>query len=160
LPKRNPIPFTPTQVRAIRSGLCPGVTLVVGPPGTGKSDVAVQIASTLYRTRPAERILLVTHSNQALNDLFQKIAGRDVDGRHLLRLGRGERDLDSDEDFSKWGRVDEALRRRALILSQMGRLAVTLGLGIPSASASSSASGPQKVDIPQYTCETAEYFRL
>jgi len=89
---------------------------VVGPPGTGKSDVAVQIVSTLYRTRPQERILLVTHSNQALNDLFQKIAGRDVDGRHLLRLGRGERDLDSDEDFSKWGRVDEALRRRHILL--------------------------------------------
>lgn len=27
--------FTPTQVEAIRSGMQPGLTLVVGPPGTG-----------------------------------------------------------------------------------------------------------------------------
>lgn len=32
----NPIRFTPLQVESIRSGLSPGLTLVVGPPGTGK----------------------------------------------------------------------------------------------------------------------------
>jgi KaiC/GvpD/RAD55 family RecA-like ATPase len=31
------------QVEAIRSGLNPGLTMVVGPPGTGKTDVAVQV---------------------------------------------------------------------------------------------------------------------
>ena len=31
----NPVPFTPVQVNAIRSGLSPGLTMVVGPPGTG-----------------------------------------------------------------------------------------------------------------------------
>lgn len=31
----NPVRFTPPQVEAIRSGLSPGLTLVVGPPGTG-----------------------------------------------------------------------------------------------------------------------------
>jgi hypothetical protein len=36
---------------------------------------------------PGQRILLVTHSNAALNDLFEKILARDVDPRHLLRLG-------------------------------------------------------------------------
>lgn len=32
-PKKNSIRFTPTQVEAIRSGMQPGMTLVVGPPG-------------------------------------------------------------------------------------------------------------------------------
>jgi intron-binding protein aquarius len=32
-PRKNAIRFTPTQVEAIRSGMQPGVTLVVGPPG-------------------------------------------------------------------------------------------------------------------------------
>ena len=32
-PKKNNIPFTPTQVEAIRSGINPGLTLIVGPPG-------------------------------------------------------------------------------------------------------------------------------
>ena len=31
----NPVRFTPRQVEAIRSGLSPGLTLIVGPPGTG-----------------------------------------------------------------------------------------------------------------------------
>lgn len=32
----NSIRFTPLQVEAVRSGLSPGMTVVVGPPGTGK----------------------------------------------------------------------------------------------------------------------------
>lgn len=51
---RNAIPFTPTQVEAIRSGMQPGLTLVVGPPGTGKTDVAVQIISNLYHNFPEQ----------------------------------------------------------------------------------------------------------
>ena len=66
---RNAVPFTPTQVEAILSGMEAGLTLVVGPPGTGKTDVAVQIISNLYHNYPDQRTLLVTHSNQALNQV-------------------------------------------------------------------------------------------
>ena len=38
--------------------------MVVGPPGTGKTDVAVQIISNLYHNYPEQRTLIVTHSNQ------------------------------------------------------------------------------------------------
>lgn len=41
-PRENAIRFTPVQVEAIRSGVNPGLTMVVGPPGTGKTDTAVQ----------------------------------------------------------------------------------------------------------------------
>lgn len=41
-PRENFIRFTPVQVEAIRSGVNPGLTMVVGPPGTGKTDTAVQ----------------------------------------------------------------------------------------------------------------------
>ncbi|TMS21649.1 RNA helicase aquarius [Larimichthys crocea] len=51
-PKRNTIQFTPTQIEAIRAGMQPGLTMVVGPPGTGKTDVAVQIISNLYHNFP------------------------------------------------------------------------------------------------------------
>jgi intron-binding protein aquarius len=37
-PKQNAIRFTPTQNEAIRSGMQPGMTIVVGPPGSGKTD--------------------------------------------------------------------------------------------------------------------------
>ena len=92
------------------------------------------------------QILLVTHSNAALNDLFEKILQRDVDPRHLLRLGSGERDLLEEatggETFSKQGRVEWSLARRAALLAQVSRLAVSLGV-------------PGDVG---YTCETAAYF--
>ncbi|KAL5191651.1 Sucrose synthase 2 [Glycine soja] len=37
-PKQNSVRFTPTQVEAIISGIQPGLTMVVGPLGTGKTD--------------------------------------------------------------------------------------------------------------------------
>jgi intron-binding protein aquarius len=89
-PKLNTIRFTPAQVEAITSGTQPGLTVIVGPPGTGKTDVATQIINNIYHNFPNERTLLVAHSNQALNQLFQKIVALDIDERHLLRLGRGE----------------------------------------------------------------------
>lgn len=86
--RRNTIAFTPLQVEAIKSGMQPGLTIVVGPPGTGKTDVAVQIISNIYHNWPDQRTLIVTHSNQALNQLFEKIIALDVDERHLLRMGK------------------------------------------------------------------------
>ena len=67
------MPFTPTQVEAILSGMQHGLTLVVGPPGTGKTDVAVQIISNLYHNFPNQRTLIVTHSNQALNQVHREV---------------------------------------------------------------------------------------
>jgi superfamily II DNA or RNA helicase len=61
------------QIGAIMSGIQPGLTMVVGPPGTGKTDTAVQIMNVLYHNCPSQRTLIITHSNQALNDLFEKI---------------------------------------------------------------------------------------
>ena len=108
----NPVPFTPVQVEAIRSGLSIGLTTIVGPPGTGKTDVAVQIIACLYHSFPTQRTIVITHSNAALNDIFQKVMARgDVDERYLVRLGAGERDLETESthDFTKAGRVAYSL---------------------------------------------------
>lgn len=121
---RNQIPFTPTQVEAIRAGMQPGLTLVVGPPGTGKTDVAVQIISNLYHNFPTQRTLIVTHSNQALNQLFEKIMALDIDERHLLRLGHGEEALETEKDFSRYGRVNYVLAKRLDLLMEVQRLQV------------------------------------
>lgn len=69
--------------------------MVVGPPGTGKTDVAVQIISNIYHNFPDQRTLIVTHSNQALNQLFEKIMALDIDERHLLRLGHGKLNINN-----------------------------------------------------------------
>ncbi|RVE57414.1 hypothetical protein OJAV_G00216000 [Oryzias javanicus] len=143
-PKRNTIQFTPTQIEAIRAGMQPGLTMVVGPPGTGKTDVAVQIISNIYHNFPDQRTLIVTHSNQALNQLFEKIMALDIDERHLLRLGHGEEELETEKDFSRYGRVNYVLARRLELLKEVGRLQESLGV-------------PGDVS---YTCETAGHFYL
>ncbi|CBI31203.3 unnamed protein product, partial [Vitis vinifera] len=143
-PKQNSVRFTPTQIVAINSGIQPGLTMVVGPPGTGKTDTAVQILNVLYHNCPSQRTLIITHSNQALNDLFEKIMQRDVPARYLLRLGQGEQELATDLDFSRQGRVNAMLVRRLELLSEVERLARSLQL-------------PEDVG---YTCETAGYFWL
>eukprot|EP00058_Branchiostoma_floridae_P027957 XP_002613448.1 hypothetical protein BRAFLDRAFT_123925 [Branchiostoma floridae] len=143
-PKKNTVPFTSTQVEAIRAGMQPGLTMVVGPPGTGKTDVAVQIISNIYHNFPEQRTLIVTHSNQALNQLFEKIMALDIDERHLLRLGHGEEALETEKDFSRYGRVNFVLARRLELLKEVARLQESLG--VPG-------------DVA-YTCETAGHFYL
>ena len=125
--KLNNIRFTPAQVDAIISGTQPGLTVIVGPPGTGKTDVATQIINNIYHNFPNQRTLLIAHSNQALNQLFQKIVALDIDERHLLRLGHGEEELETESSFSKHGRVESILENRDRYLLEVDRLAANLG---------------------------------
>ncbi|KAH7354102.1 intron-binding protein aquarius [Plectosphaerella cucumerina] len=126
-PKTNSVRFTAAQVEAIASGSQPGLTVIVGPPGTGKTDVATQIISNIYHNFPKQKTLLIAHSNQALNQLFAKIVGLDIDERHLLRLGRGEEELYTDASFSKHGRVESFLENRDRYLLEVNRLAASIG---------------------------------
>ncbi|KFG49851.1 putative aquarius [Toxoplasma gondii p89] len=163
----NKIRFTPQQVRCLLSGLQPGLTMVVGPPGSGKTDTAAHLAYLLYHNFPSEKVLLVSHSNAALNDLFRKIKNLDVDETHLLRLGRGEQDLyaesreravgkigdldDEVEDFSfsKQGRVNMVLERRKQLLEKVEKLGRSLE--------EQDAPGLSVGDVG-FSCETALQF--
>lgn len=126
-PRLNTVRFTPAQTDAIMSGSQPGLTVVVGPPGTGKTDVATQIINNIYHNFPEQKTLLVAHSNQALNQLFAKITALDIDERHLLRLGHGEEELMTESNFSKHGRVESFLDNRDRYLLEVRKLAASLG---------------------------------
>ena len=79
----------------------------------------MQIIASLYHSFPTQRTVIVTHSNAALNDIFLKVMARgDISERYLVRLGAGERDLqtDSSHDFTKMGRVAYSLHRRGELL--------------------------------------------
>ncbi|WKY11101.1 hypothetical protein Q1695_003001 [Nippostrongylus brasiliensis] len=141
-PNRNQVKFTPAQVEAIKAGMQPGLTMVVGPPGTGKTDVAVQIIANIYHNWPNQRTLIVTHSNQALNQLFEKIIALDVDERHLLRMGHGEEGLETEKDFSRYGRVNHVLKERIRLLSEVERLQHAMNV----------------IGDVSYTCENAGHF--
>ena len=110
----------------------------------GKTDVVVQTVSLLYRNFPNQRILVVTHSNNALNQIFDKLVKLDVDERHMVRLGHGSSMLESNNDFTRNGRVNFMLERRKQLLSEVDRLA-------------------QVLKVPGdygYTCEIASNFFL
>lgn len=68
----------------------------------------------------------------------------DIDERHLLRLGHGEEALETEKDFSRYGRVNYVLAKRIDLLGQVQKLQESL-----------LVTG----DVA-YTCETAGYFYL
>ncbi len=91
------------------------------------------IAYLIFASLPLfNRILVVTHSNQALNQLFEKIIALDIDERHLLRLGHGEEALATTKDFSRYGRVDYILSKRLELLQKVSisTLALPLHFGV------------------------------
>jgi intron-binding protein aquarius len=117
--------------------------------------VAVQIIANLYHSFPTQRTVIVTHSNAALNDIFDKVMTRgDVDERYMLRLGSGEKNLtttsSSEHDFTKVGRVAHIMSRRGDLLEKVQQLSEALGV---SGKAERGADG-----APSYTSETSEYF--
>ena len=119
----------------------------------GKTDVAVQIIACLYHSFPTQRTIIITHSNAALNDIFQKVMVRgDIDERYMIRLGSGERELQSTSthDFTKQGRVAYSLSRRGALLEKVQQLSESLGI---------SSGAERGVDgASAYTCETADIF--
>ncbi len=131
-------------MESIKSGMQAGLTIVVGPPGTGKTDVAVQIISNIYHNFPEQKTLIVTHSNQALNQLFEKIIALDIDERHLLRLGHGEESLETEKDFSRYGRVNFVLAKRLELLDEVEKLKNSLE--------------DVRCDSAAYSCESASHF--
>lgn len=127
---RNKVRFTGKQAEAIMGAQQPGICQVVGPPGTGKTDVAAQAIAAQLKNWPGRRVLLVTHSNAALNDLFAKLPLAGVDSTRMVRLGHGERGVVTEEDldFSPEGRVDALLSRRLELLAKAERVAHALGI--------------------------------
>lgn len=80
------------------------------------------------------------------------MARGDVEERYMIRLGSGERELQTESlnDFTKQGRVEYSMRRRAELLEAVQNLSESLNI---------SGRGERKPDgSPSYTCETAEYF--
>lgn len=115
----------------------------------------MQIIASLYHSFPTQRTVIITHSNAALNDIFQKVMSRgDVDERYMVRLGSGERSLQttSTHDFTKTGRVLYSLDQRSKLLEQVQLLSESLGI--------STKAERGKDGSAAYTCETANYFNL
>lgn len=79
-----------SQKDAIKKALCRQVSLVVGPPGTGKTRVAALLVATAMRIRSSSdsqstRVLAVAHSNGAADVLLEALLQLGVPA---IRAGR------------------------------------------------------------------------
>lgn len=59
--------------------------LVQGPPGTGKSFTGCLMIEILYRNLRNNKILLLTYTNHALDQMCEDLLGRELNS--LVRLG-------------------------------------------------------------------------
>ena len=76
------------------------------------------MVNLLFHNFPDQKIVLVAHSNQALNDLFEKIVALDIPERYLLRLGRGiEASLPAS---MRWNVDKPSARMRQIIVQHIG----------------------------------------
>ncbi len=74
----------------IMVALDPGqAALIQGPPGTGKTTVIVEAIKHRLKERPAERILVCSHSNLAVDNALERLAG--TDGLRAVRVAKAER---------------------------------------------------------------------
>src|ERR1035437_7770376 len=82
----------PPQDRAVAllSGLGAGEAVFIqGPPGTGKTTVIVEAIKRRLGANPDERILVTSHSNLAVDNALERLAG--TAGMRAVRVARAER---------------------------------------------------------------------
>jgi hypothetical protein len=82
----------PPQNRAVAllSALSAGQAVFIqGPPGTGKTTVIVEAIKRRLARNPEERILVTSHSNLAVDNALERLAG--TPGMRAVRVARAER---------------------------------------------------------------------
>ena len=82
----------PPQDRAVAllSRLAAGESVFIqGPPGTGKTTVIVEAVKRRLAANPDERILVTSHSNLAVDNALERLAG--TPGMRAVRVARAER---------------------------------------------------------------------
>ncbi|BFU43901.1 AAA domain-containing protein [Krasilnikovia sp. MM14-A1004] len=115
--------FTPAQREAYASCLTPGVRLVWGPPGTGKTRVLSEAISAL--TAAGRRVLLVSATNVAVdNALTGVLRHRRHQPGQILRVGPPHlREIATDPDISLTNlvraRLTEVEQRRDHLTRQL-----------------------------------------
>ncbi len=102
----------PAQDRAIgiMVALDPGqAVLIQGPPGTGKTSVIVEAVKHRLRERPDERILVCSHSNLAVDNALERLAG--TPGLRAVRIAKAERVHPTVDSFRVEDEDDDRLIR-------------------------------------------------
>ncbi|MGH7640935.1 MAG: AAA domain-containing protein, partial [Candidatus Dormibacteria bacterium] len=100
----------PAQDRAIGiiAALEPGqAALIQGPPGTGKTTVIVEAIKHRLRERAGQRILVCSHSNLAVDNALERLAG--TSAMRAVRVAKAERVHPAVDSFRVEDEDDERL---------------------------------------------------
>ena len=73
------------QQKAVFAALSQRLTMIHGPPGTGKTHVACEIAQQQLYRDGENPILVVAETNMAVDNLCEKLLSRDI---HVIRIGK------------------------------------------------------------------------
>ena len=93
------LPLNELQEKAVKSGLTSPLTVVTGPPGTGKSQVVVDILASSVLS--GQTVLFASKNNKAVDvvyDRIHEILGKDHDW--VLRLGSRKKKATCQENIS------------------------------------------------------------
>lgn len=73
------------QRRAMELALTSTVSLTHGPPGTGKSHLGIRLVDIIHRKAPAERFLIMCHTNHALDEFLMDLVTHGM--TDIVRIG-------------------------------------------------------------------------
>ncbi len=162
-PPHPPVIFAdPSQRKVIAECRRNGVTVVDGPPGTGKSQVIVNLVTDALRR--GERVAVVCEKRAALDVVSQRLQGLGL--RHLLALvhdvkedrkglyeqiaGRLEEDLGHEFDAKEASRIEREHARCTAGLESRAQLLEHRpdGAGLTVGELCALASGLDGCDVP------------
>ena len=134
--------LTAAQEKAIASATRPGLTLVRGGPGTGKTLVTGEILKSLFQNKTSGTALVIAKSNESLNGILSLLSPA-VPKEYILKPAGS-----SEDEYSRQSVINHMLQLRLDLLAQIKRLAVSIGSSAPEA------------ENFAYSCDTANQFFL
>ncbi|TRZ87630.1 MAG: DUF2075 domain-containing protein, partial [Methanosarcinales archaeon] len=86
-PTLNIFPLNPSQYEAVHNSFLKKITVVTGPPGTGKSQVVLNILANAVWNNNV--VLFASRNNQAVNVVWEKM-NKIIPSELIMRMGNGE----------------------------------------------------------------------
>ena len=96
--------LNPRQLKAVQTALQQAITLIHGPPGTGKTHVACEIVKCQLARNSSNPVLVAAETNLAVDNLCEKLLALGV---RVVRIGRLDQVSPSIRAISLEGQVEQ-----------------------------------------------------
>ncbi|KAL9620613.1 MAG: hypothetical protein Q9160_004867 [Pyrenula sp. 1 TL-2023] len=85
-PKGKSIILDESQAQSLRTGLTQALSLILGPPGTGKSLIGAILAK-IFHDQTQESVLVICYTNHALDQFLEDLMDMGIPEKSMVRLG-------------------------------------------------------------------------